>query len=419
MSLTPKLAQEPQIISWNLTRVCNLACGHCYLDAVQRRSEASDELTTEEALAVVDDIAALAPGAMLVLTGGEPLMRRDLDQLIARAAGHDLMPVIGTNGSLLDAARAQRLRAAGAVGVGISLDSVRPEFHDRLRGLPGAWEKTVAGIDAARAAGLAVQLQMSVFADNRHELAVMADYAEDIGALALNVFFLVCTGRGVSQTDLDEAAYEAALGEIIVLQRERPQLMLRARCAPYLRRRLGLHAGEARDGYAAFSSACLAGRSYFRITPTGDVTACPYIPTAAGNLRQQSLAAIWNDATDFQRLREEMPAGKCGTCDYRVSCGGCRARALAKTGDLMGEDAKCRYVPQFGAQPEAPPGADTAAAIAWEAEAAAMLERIPGFIRRRVREGLEQKALLAGTAKISLDFMRAHRPAGLSAARPR
>lgn len=417
MGTAPKAA-EPQILSWNLTRVCNLACSHCYLDAVQRRREAPNELMTYEALDIVDQIAALAPGAMLVLTGGEPLMRRDLDLIVARAAGHELMPVIGTNGSLLDVARAECLRAAGAVGVGISLDSVRPEFHDRLRGLPGAWEKTVAGIDAAGAAGLAVQLQMSVFAENRHELAAMADYAEEIGALALNIFFLVCTGRGVSQTDLDDTAYEATLGEIVELQRQRPQLMLRARCAPYLRRHLGLHAGEARDGYAAFSSACLAGRSYFRITPTGDVTACPYIPAAAGNLRQQTLADIWAEASDFRRLRDEMPGGKCGSCDYRVSCGGCRARALTRTGDLMGEDAKCRYQPPIGARPEALPDADVAAVV-WAPEAAALLERIPGFIRRRVREGLEQTAALAGTATITVDFMRAHRPAELSVARPR
>lgn len=410
-------ATPPQIISWNLTRVCNLDCGHCYLDAVQRRREAPNELTTYEAFDVVEQIAAVAPGAMLVLTGGEPLLRRDLDLIVARAAGHELMPVIGSNGSLLDDNRAARLRAAGAIGVGISLDSVTPAFHDRLRGQPGAWKKTVAGIAAAGAAGLAVQLQMSVFAENRGNLAAMADYAEEIGALALNVFFLVCTGRGVSQTDLDEAAYEAALEEIVKLQAERPQLMLRARCAPYLRRRLGLHAGESRDGYAAFSSACLAGRSYFRITPTGDVTACPYIPDAVGNLRRASLADIWSSASDFQRLRNEMPAGKCGTCDYRVSCGGCRARALARGGDLMGDDDKCRYAPPLGSVPESPSA--TAGKVAWDPAAEALLTRIPGFIRQRVCEGLEQKAAAAGATTITVDFMHAHRPAGMSMLRPK
>ena len=420
MSFSPNLTPEPQLVSWNLTRVCNLACGHCYLDAVQRRSEASDELTTEEALAVVDEIAALAPGAMLVLTGGEPLMRRDLDQLIERAAGHDLMPVIGTNGSLLTAARARRLRAAGAVGVGISLDSIRPDFHDRLRGMAGAWEKTVAGIEAARAAGLAVQLQISIFRENRGDLAAMADFAEEIGALALNFFFLVCTGRGVSQTDLDSATYEATLAEIATLQRERPQLLLRARCAPYMRRRLGLHAGEARDGYESFSSACLAGRSYFRIGPAGDVTPCPYIPDAIGNLRRQMLGDLWRESPLLRRLREEMPGGKCGSCDYRISCGGCRARALALSGDLMAEDPKCAYLPPAGALAESvAESVPIEAGPAWDATAGDLLARIPGFIRRRVREGVERKAREAGIRLVTPDFMQACRPASLSLLRPK
>ncbi|MDP2787429.1 MAG: radical SAM protein, partial [Pseudomonadota bacterium] len=152
----------PQIISWNLTRVCNLACAHCYLDAVQRRREASDELTLAEAEDVVTQIAATAPGAMLVLTGGEPLLRRDLETIVAAAARQGLMPVIGTNGTLLDAARAGALRAAGAMGVGISLDSVEPDFHDRLRGQIGAWEGAMRGIEAARAAGLAVLIQTTL-----------------------------------------------------------------------------------------------------------------------------------------------------------------------------------------------------------------------------------------------------------------
>lgn len=129
----------PQLVSWNLTRRCNLACGHCYLDAVQRKSEAPGELSTEAALRVIDEIAEAAPGAMLVLTGGEPLLRADLVGLVARAAAVGLMPVIGTNGVLLDDDRARQLVQAGAAGVGVSLDSAAPGFHDRLRGRSGAW----------------------------------------------------------------------------------------------------------------------------------------------------------------------------------------------------------------------------------------------------------------------------------------
>ncbi len=401
----------PKLISWNLTRVCNLACGHCYLDAVQRRREAPDELTTDEALRVVEEIAQLAPGAMLVLTGGEPLMRRDLDTLVAAAAARELMPVIGSNGTLLDARRAAALRSAGAVGVGISLDSITPAFHDRLRGQDGAWEKAVAGLKAARAAGLAVQVQTTLFRENLGDIEAIADCAEELGALALNLFFLVCTGRGVTQTDLAGTEYEAALARIVALQRRRDKLMIRARCAPYARRMLGLHASDESSGYASWSSACLAGRSYFRITPEGRVTACPYIPQAAGDLRAQPLAEIWQTADDFRRLREELPQGKCGGCDYRVSCGGCRARALATDGDLMAGDAKCGYLPPPGARPEMQP-TPKPAGVAWTPEAQALLGRIPGFVRSRVRERLEAAAMREALPAITPEFMHAHRPQG-------
>jgi radical SAM protein with 4Fe4S-binding SPASM domain len=403
--------KPPTLISWNLTRVCNLACGHCYLDAVQRKSQAVDELSTHEALAVLGDLGCFADGAMIVLTGGEPMLRRDLAQLVAAASEQGLMPVIGTNGTLLDPARARALRSAGAVGVGISFDSVRPEFHDRLRGQPGAWRRTLAGIAAAREAGLAVQLQMSLFRDNLAEIEPMADLAEANGALALNFFFLVCTGRGVSQTDLSETEYEAALADILRIQSERKNLMVRARCAPYLRRMAGLHAGEARDGYAEWSGACLAGRSYFRITPEGDVTPCPYIPQAVGNVRAVDASALWAGSETFRRLRREMPQGKCGQCDYRLSCGGCRARALAATGDLMGEDAKCGYVKPAEALPEMP--RETGPALAWAADAEQVLARIPGFVRARVRGMVEKKALAAGATVITAEFLSRHRPPGI------
>lgn len=403
---------SPNLISWNLTRRCNLSCGHCYLDAVQRKSDCGDELSTAEALRVVAEIAELAPGAMLVLTGGEPLLRRDLDDVVAAAAQAGLMPVIGTNGLLLDELRARRLRQAGATGVGISLDSATPGFHDRLRGHAGAWAGAMAGMSIARAGGLAVLMQTTLFAENRAPLPRLADLAADIGVLALNFFFLVCTGRGVTQTDLSPVAYEESLRDILILQSLHPNLTIRARCAPYARRMLGLHAGKAFGGYAEWSSACLAGRSYLRIGPEGDVTPCPYIPDAAGSVRRQPLREIWENGGAFVRLRTEMPGGKCGTCDYRVSCGGCRARALATAGDLMADDGKCNYSPPPASSPEALPVRGTAA-IAWTAEAQQLLDRIPGFVRDKVRNSLEQKAGASGETVISAAYMRANRPTGL------
>lgn len=400
----------PCIISWNLTRRCNLACAHCYLDAVRRKTQARDELDTEESLAVIRQLAHTAPGAVLVLTGGEPLLRRDLTRLVKAASDDGLMPVVGTNGTLLDTAQAESLRTAGAAGAGISLDSSGPQFHDRLRGVPGAWSGARRGIALARQAGLEVAVQTTVFEENRDDLPALADLAEREGALAFNVFFLVCTGRGVTQTDLASVAYEETLREIVRLQQAHPGLKIRARCAPYMRRLQGLHAGESSGGYADWSSACLAGRRYFRITPQGRVTPCPYIPAVVGDLRTQSLQQIWNEHPTLHRLRNELPGGKCGVCDFRYSCGGCRARALAQHGELLAQDSKCDYVSPPDRRPEALPELARRPRVEWERDAQARLLRIPAFVRDRVKTLLEASAIDEGVDQITIEFMMNHRP---------
>ncbi len=401
---------NPYIVSWNLTRRCNLACAHCYLDAVLRKTQALDELDTQASLAVIGQLARTAPGAMLVLTGGEPLLRRDLAQLVKAAADAGLLPVVGTNGTLLDTSRAESLRDAGAAGAGISLDSSRPHFHDRLRGVPGAWAGARLGIAVARQAGLAVVLQTTVFEENRRDLGALADLAEREGALAFNVFFLVCTGRGVTQTDLAPAAYEETLREVVRLQQAHPGLKIRARCAPYMRRLQGLHAGESGGGYADWSSACLAGRRYFRITPEGGVTPCPYVPAVLGDLRTQPLQQIWSEHPTLLGLRHELPGGKCGACDFRYSCGGCRARALAQHGELLAEDSKCGYLTPPDRRPEALPETAQHPRVAWEADAQARLLRIPAFVRDRVRTLLEASAIGEGVETITVEFLLNHRP---------
>lgn len=347
---------------------------------------------------------------MLVLTGGEPLLRRDLTQLVKAASDGGLMPVVGTNGTLLDRAQAESLRAAGAAGAGISLDSSGPQFHDRLRGASGAWSGARRGIAAAREAGLAVVLQTTIFEENRHDLSALADLAEREGALAFNVFFLVCTGRGVTQTDLESASYEETLREIVRLQQVHAGLKIRARCAPYMRRLQDLHVGEGGGGYADWSSACLAGRRYFRITPEGQVTPCPYIPEVVGDLRTQPLQQIWGGHPTLHSLRNGLPEGKCGVCDFRYSCGGCRARALAQHGRLLAEDSKCGYVAPPDRRAEALPAVAQRLRVAWEADAQARLLRIPAFVRDRARTLIEASAIHEGVEKITVEYLLKHRP---------
>lgn len=409
---------ESWLISWNLTRRCNLACGHCYLDAGQRNGPGGNGLATEDTLRIVDELAASAPGAMVILTGGEPLLRKDLETLVTACAERGLAPVIGTNGTILDADRARSLVDAGARGVGISINSVDPELHDTLRGKPGAWLGALDGIAAARGAGLPVLMQATLFEQNRREIRRLADLARDMGAVALNFFFLVCTGRGATQTDISAASYEQALKEIIALQHERADIVTRARCAPYVRRLMGLHAGEGKGAFADFSSACLAGRSYLRITPEGGVTPCPYIPLEIGSLRRKSLAAILAEAPEIRRLRDETPGGKCGRCEFGLSCGGCRARALAAHGDLMAEDPKCGYVPAPGAVPEVKPVQPSEKGIRWRADAEARLANIPAFVRGHIRKRLEEKAAAQGLSEITPEFMLRNRPPWLARGEP-
>ena len=408
----------PWLISWNLTRRCNLACGHCYLDAGQREGADGRGMATEEALRIVDDLAATAPGAMVILTGGEPLLRKDLETLVAACAGRNLMPVVGSNGTILDEARARSLVTAGARGIGISVDSAGPGFHDSVRGRKGAWVGALDGIAAARIAGLPVLMQATLFEQNHREIGRLVDLARDLGAVALNFFFLVCTGRGATQTDISSASYDLALREIIALQEAHPDIVIRARCAPYVRRLMGLRAGEGKGAFADFSSACLAGRSYLRITPEGGVTPCPYIPIEIGSVRQRSLAVILAEAPEIRRLRNETPAGKCGRCDFGLSCGGCRARALAACGDLMAEDPKCGYVPAPTAVPEATPVQPSEEGVRWRADAEARLANIPAFVRARIRKRLEEKAAAQGLSEITPEFMLRNRPPWLARGEP-
>ena len=382
-------ADPPYLVALNLTRRCNLRCEHCYLDAGTRAEGGTDELTTAEVKDVIDRIAALSSGCMVVMTGGEPLLRPDIEDLVAHAADAGLMVVLGTNGLGLTPDRIDRLQKAGLAGAGISLDSLDPAFHDDFRGSAGAWGKTMAALDACRDAGLVFQLHYSVTDDNAHEFESMVDFAKSAGALALNVFFLVCTGRGEKVTNISAATYEDVLRRVTRAAHDEPQLMIRAKCAPHFKRMAWQLDPDwpitAAHGYEA--GGCLAGSRYCRVTPTGGVTACPYIEDEAGSIRQQSFAQIWRDAPQFQALRAPKLTGRCGACEFSKLCGGCRARPLARDGDLMGEDFLCAYEPQGEATIE--PLDTSADTLHWTPEAEAWLERIPSFVRRFVRQRAE------------------------------
>ncbi len=376
----------PELVSWNTTQRCNLRCSHCYLTAGKR---AEAELSFEEGCQLIDQLAA-AGTRMLILTGGEPLMRRDITELAAHASSRGLLVVLGTNGMLLTRPRARELKAAGVSGAGISLDSLHPERHDGFRGVPGACRGAVRGIRACVAEGLPVLLQMTVLPWNYDEVGDMVELAHTEGATGFTLYFLVCTGRGETLSDITPEQYEQALGSLVEAQRRYPRMMVRARCAPQISR-----IASRRDSALVGNAGCLAARQYCRITPEGEVTPCPYLPLVAGAVRERPFADIWENASLFQRLRGEAPTGRCGRCDFRELCGGCRARAFALTGDLAGEDPWCAYQP-----PERIP-ARRDGVLLWSAEAEERLQRIPSFIRGRVRFAVERHARSCGKTEIT------------------
>ena len=394
------------LIAINLTRRCNLACEHCYLDADTLRDGSKDELTTEEVCSLLDEVANCGDGTMVVLTGGEPLARRVLETIASYGSRLDLTMVVGTNGTLLTEQRVKSLKQSGVLGVGISLDSLDPDFHDTFRGKKGSWSKTINGIENCRKLGLDFQIHFSVSEGNANELQAMIDFSRSSGARVLNIFFLVCTGRGEAVTDITPSHYEKILNELITAQQRYTDIIIRARCAPHFKRvawqrdpgsELNRISGQEADG-------CIAATHYCRITPEGGVTACPYISDEAGNIRQQNFSEIWNSAAEFELLRNPVLTGTCGRCEFRKICGGCRARPLANGQGLLDEDPICMYIPQSDDVIQPAKESDYND-INWSQEAEQRLSRIPSFIRRLVKKRAEAYVFELGEKMVTPEHL--------------
>jgi len=393
------------LLAINLTRRCNLACNHCYLDANTLKHGSSDELSCSEICAVLDNVAEHNPETMVVLTGGEPLLRSDLENMIQHGSDLGLAMVVGTNGIMLTEKRVLALKKAGLLGVGISVDSLEPVRHDNFRGQQGCWQKAMSGIEACRLHELSFQIHFTVTEHNAHELAGMIEFCKVKGARVLNIFFLICTGRGESLVDISPQRYEEVIREIIAAQSQNPDLIIRPRCAPHYKRiahqlnpdaAINRISGRQGDG-------CIAATHYCRVAPTGEVTACPYIDTSVGSIRQQSLQEIWEQAPQFQLLRHPQLAGKCGACEYRVLCGGCRARPVALGGDILDADPWCAYQPL--SEDVIEPLSASGSTISWSKEAETRISHAPGFVRKMVRERAEAYVEECGETLVTVEHL--------------
>ena len=412
----------PHVVAWNLTRRCNLECAHCYISAGPHES-ATSELGTADCRRIIDELLEVNPAPMLILSGGEPLLRDDLTEIAGYASRKGATVVVGTNGTLLTDERIAALQEAGVQGVAVSIDSLRPSYHDNFRHGKGSLEETTAALGRLRERRLDFIIQTTVTKGNRGELEGLAAWSADQGAVSFNCYFLVATGRGAGLSDLAPAEYEAVLADLARWQRDyRGRMLVRSKCAPQFMRHV--HALDPDSPILNYQTRCPCGTQYCRITPDGKLTPCPYLPEVAGDLRTQSFGEIWRSAPLFQTLREGTLGGKCGRCEYQKLCGGCRARAFALEGDVLAADPSCAYEPQATEIIEPVSvsyGSEFVPALVWAEAARARLERIPSFVRgvvvKRVEDWARARGLREVTPEILADI-RSAMPVDFSKKRP-
>ncbi|MDI6792802.1 MAG: radical SAM protein [bacterium] len=354
-----------RFVAWETTRRCNLSCLHCRAGAVDKPYDG--ELSTSEALTMIDQIREVGQPT-LILTGGEPLLREDIFDLAAYGIEKGLKVVMSPNGLLLTREVAKKLVEIGIPRISISLDGPDAESHDRLRGVPGAFEGVLAGIRAAKSEGLAFQINTTVTRQNCDRIENVMNLAVELGAAACHAFFLVPTGRGegLKGEELTGQEYEDILIRFYE-EGKRVPIPTRAICAPHYFRIIRQRGGKIQGGHSgrqepAFLEkpgssqgthpgglstlyrGCLAATSFCFISHRGIVSPCGYLEIECGDIREKTFKEIWEGSTIFNELRNLAGyKGKCGRCKYLAVCGGCRARAYTETGDYLEEEPNCIY----------------------------------------------------------------------------
>lgn len=343
-----------RLLFWESTAKCNLSCAHCRrLDA----DAGADELSMAEALTLIDSAASLGK-PIFVFSGGEPLLRPDWPALADYAHSRGLPTALATNGTLVDDRVAGQIGAAGFHRVSVSLDGADAATHDAIRGRSGAFDAALAGVASLRKAGVPVQINASLNAGNVGQLDALHGLAREAGAVALHLFVLVPVGCGMAfaaDNQLTGEQVEEVLEWLCARQAD-CELELKATCAPQYHRVAGRWlernsqaAGAERIASSLRGRGCLAGVGVAFVSHTGEVFPCGYLPVSCGNVRQRPLSDIWTDSDVFARLRNfDLLSGKCGRCEYKAVCGGCRARAFAATGDYLTAEPACQHVPSTG-----------------------------------------------------------------------
>jgi heme b synthase len=347
-----RIAAHPlRMIAWELTRSCNLACVHCRASAEHGPYEG--ELSTQEVFRVMDEITSFSK-PVIILTGGEPLLRQDIFDLASYGSAKGLRMVMATNGTLFNEEIVQKMKRSGIQRISISIDGPTAETHDAFRKVKGSFESSLRGIEMARKGGMEFQINTTITQVNLHRIPDILRLAVDLGAVALHIFLLVPTGRGKELRDQEISAldYEKTL-HWFYDQIDKVPLQLKATCAPHYYRILRQRAKKEgkkitpkEQGLDAMTRGCLGGISFCFISHIGQVQPCGYLELNCGNVREKPFQEIWFQSEVFQNLRNtDGYQGKCGRCEFRKVCGGCRARAYETSGEYMAEEPYCIYEP--------------------------------------------------------------------------
>jgi heme b synthase len=346
-----------RLVAWEVTRNCNLSCVHCR--AAATKGPYLNELDTDACLALLDQISETGK-PVVILTGGEPLMRPDIFEIARYGNQQGLRMVMAPNGTLITEAAAREMAESGIQRISISLDGATRESHDRFRQVDGAFDGAIRGMALAKGAGVEFQINTTITQQNLAEVPRIQELAIELGAVAHHIFLLVPTGRGKYIVDQEISAeqYEETLNWFYD-QREKTPLQLKATCAPHYYRILRERAREEgksvtfkTHGLDAVTRGCLGGVGFCFISHTGIVQPCGFLDVPCGNVTQVPFSTIWNDSEVFKSLRDyNNLKGKCGKCEYRKVCGGCRARAYEATGDYLAEEPLCSYQPRAANTP--------------------------------------------------------------------
>jgi len=340
-----------RLVAWEVTRNCNLSCVHCRASA--DLGPHIGELKTDACFKLLDEIADVG-SPIVILTGGEPLLRNDIFDIARYGTDKGLRMVMAPNGTLITESMAKQMADAGIQRISISLDGASEETHDTFRGVKGAFEGALHGIRLAKEAGIEFQINTTITKKNLDQIPAIQQLAVDLGAVAHHIFLLVPTGRGkyIIDQEITAQQYEETLNWFYD-QREALPLQLKATCAPHyyriLRQRAkkdGKKVSFQTHGLDAVTRGCLGGTGFCFISHQGIVQPCGFLNLNCGDIKKETFSKIWNTSDIFLSLRDfKQLKGKCGKCEYKAVCGGCRARAYEATNDFLAEEPLCSYHP--------------------------------------------------------------------------